>query len=69
MIGISVFGYKNKEEHLTYVSKKCCEKIHDDWLSIGEGGKEPYVLIKDFNICIYDHSLHLVEENTFVIIV
>ena len=25
-ISISVFGYLNKEKHLIYVSKKCCEK-------------------------------------------
>ena len=25
-IGISVFGYENKEKHPIYVSKKCCEK-------------------------------------------
>ena len=27
-IGISVFGYENKEKHPTYASKKCCEKKH-----------------------------------------
>ena len=27
-IGISVFGYENKEKHPIYVSKKCCEEKH-----------------------------------------
>ena len=29
-IGISVFGYENKEKHPIYVSKKCCEDKHVD---------------------------------------
>ena len=31
-IGISVFGYKYKKKHATYVSKKCCEEMHVDIL-------------------------------------
>ena len=31
-IGISVFGYENKEKHPIYVSKKCCEEKHVDLL-------------------------------------
>ena len=27
-IGISVFGYKNKEKHSIYVSKKCYKEKH-----------------------------------------
>ena len=27
-IGISVFGYENKEKHPICVSKKCCEEKH-----------------------------------------
>ena len=27
-IGISVFGYENKEKHSIYVSKNCCEEKH-----------------------------------------
>ena len=56
-IGISVFGYENKENHPIYVSKKCCEEKRVDLLLIGEGKKQ-YVLIKDFNTFMYDHSLH-----------
>ena len=38
-IGISVFGYENKEKYPIYVSKKCCEEKHIDLLLIGEGEK------------------------------
>ena len=31
-IGISVFGYENKEKHPVYVSKKCCEEKYVDLL-------------------------------------
>ena len=57
-IGISVFGYKNKENHPIYVSKQCCEQKHIDPLLIGEGEDNPSVLIKGFNTFMYDHSLH-----------
>ena len=57
-IGISVFGYENKEKHPLYVSKKCCEEKHVDLLLIGEKGNRHYVLIKNFNTFIYDNTLH-----------
>ena len=57
-IGISVFGYKNKEKHQIYVSKKCCEENHVDLLFIREEVKRHYALIKDVNLFIYDHALH-----------
>ena len=38
-IGISVFGYENKEKYPIYVSKKCSEEKHIDLLLIGEGEK------------------------------
>ena len=57
-IDIIVFGYENNEKHPIYVSKKCCEEKHVDLLLIGEDGKKHYILIKDFNIFMYDHSLH-----------
>ena len=67
-IGISVFGYENKEKHPIYLSTKCCEDKHIDLLLIGEGEKKHYVLIKNFNTFMYD--LHyIVEENIFVVIV
>ena len=46
-IGISVFGYENKEKHPIYVSNKCYEEKHVDLLLIGEEGKRYYVLIKE----------------------
>ena len=58
-IVISVFGYENERKHPIYVSKKCREEKHVDLLLIGKGGKRHYVLIKDFNNFMYDHSLHL----------
>ena len=57
-IGISVFGYENKEKHPIYVSKKCCEEKHVDLLLMGEEGKRHYVLTKDFNTFMYNHALH-----------
>ena len=40
------------------MSKKCFEKKHVGLLLIGEEGKRHYVLIKDFNTFMYDHTLH-----------
>ena len=40
------------------MSKKCCEDKHVDLLLIGEEEKKHYVLIKDFNSFMYDHTLH-----------
>ena len=56
-IGISVFGYENKEKHPMYVSKKCEEK-EVDLLLIEEKGKKRYVCIRDFNTFVYNHTLH-----------
>ena len=56
-ISISNFVYENKEKYLSYVSKKCCEDKHVDLLLIEEEGKRHYVLIKDFNLFMYDHTL------------
>ena len=57
-IGISVFGYENKVKYQIHVSKKFCEDKHADLLLISEGEKKHYVLIKDFNTFMYDHTLH-----------
>ena len=37
VMGISVFGYENKEKHPIYVSKECCEENHVDLLLIKDG--------------------------------
>ena len=57
-ITISVFPYKNKEKYPIYVSKNCCEKTFIDLLLAGEEAKRHYVLIKDFNTFMCDHTLH-----------
>ena len=41
-IGISAFGYENKEKHPIYVWKICCEEKHVDLLLIGEEGERHY---------------------------
>ena len=38
--------------------KKCCEEKHFDLLLIGEEEKRHYVLAKDFNRFMSDHTLH-----------
>lgn len=57
-IAISVFCYENKETHPIYVSKQCFKEEHVDLLLMREEGKKFYVLIKDFNKFMYDHTLH-----------
>ena len=41
-----------------YVSKKCYGEKHVGLLLIGEEGKRRYVLIKDLNTFMYDHTSH-----------
>ena len=68
-ISSSVFGYEDKEKYPIYVSKKCCEEKHVDFLLIEEEeGKRHYFLIKDFNIFMYDSTLHH-GKNIFGVIV
>ena len=62
-IGISVFGYENKVKYPIYVSKKCCEDKHVDLLLIGETEIKHYVLIKDFNTFMHDHTLHCARKH------
>ena len=58
-ISISVSGYENKEKYPIYVSKKCREEKYVDLLLTGEEGERHYyVLIKDLNTFMYDHTLH-----------
>ena len=56
-ISMNVFVDKIKEKYPIYVSKQCCEEKHIDLLLVGEGEKL-YVLLKDFNTFMFDHSLH-----------
>ena len=39
------------------LSKRCCKEKHIDLVLIGEEGKRHYVLIKEFNTFMYDHTL------------
>ena len=57
-IGISFFGFDNKEQHPVCVSKECCEEKHVDLLLIRKREKRHSVMIKDFNTFMYEHSLH-----------
>ena len=57
-VGINVFVYDNKEKYQIYVSKQCCEEKHVNLLLAGEEEYRNYILIKDFNIFMYDHTLH-----------
>ena len=67
-IRISVFGYKNKVKYSIYVSKKCWEDKHVDFLLIGERRKKHMLLSKiSIHSCIIIH--YIVEENIFFVIV
>ena len=39
------------------LSKRYCKEKHIDLVLIGEEGKRHYVLIKEFNTFMYDHTL------------
>ena len=54
---ISVIGYENKNKYPIYVSKNTFKRPVD-LLQLGEEGKRHYVLIKDINTFMYDHTLH-----------
>ena len=46
--------------NIQYMCQKNVEKKkHFDLLLIGEEGKKQYVLIKDFNIFMHDHTLQI----------
>ena len=54
-ININVFGYEKQEPYPVYISK---EKFDDmlNLLSITDGKKQYYVLIKDFNKFMYNKT-------------
>ena len=54
-ISINVFEYENKEKYLLYVPKNTF-KTHVDLLLLEGKDKKHYVLIKDFDTFIYDHT-------------
>ena len=49
---------KIRKKHPIYALKNFCKEKRADLLLIGEEGKRHYVLIKDFNTFMYDHTLH-----------
>ena len=67
-IGISVFGYENKEKHPIFVSKQCCEEKHADLLLKREGEKSTMFLSKAL---VHSGMIihYIVEENIFVVII
>ena len=67
-IGISVFGYENKEKHPIYLSKNCYKEKHVNLFLTGAEWKRHYFLNKEFNTFMYDHTL-LRGKSIFVVIV
>jgi len=57
LININVFGYENKQKFSIFISK---EKFNDhlNLLLISNEEKQHYVLIKDFNRFMFDHTKH-----------
>ena len=52
-----VFLAMKKKKNIQFMyQKQCCEEKHVDLLLLG--GQRNFVLIKDFNSCMYDHTLH-----------
>ena len=67
-IGISIFGYENKEKYPLYLSKKYCKEKHVDLLLIGEGEKNTtFLSMISIDSCTIIH--YIVEENIFAFIV
>ena len=53
---------------IQFIYQKIVAKKNVDSLLIEEKGKRHYVIIKDFNTFMYNHTLHR-RKNIFVIIV
>ena len=54
-IGISVFGYENKEKHPIYVSKNCCQEKHLGLLLKAKKSKA---------LCSYQSFQYIHDEDT-----
>ena len=63
-VSISIFGYKNKEKYPIYASRNTFKK-HIDLLLLEKKQKRHYVLIKDFNTFMYDHTLNHRRKHIF----
>ena len=59
---------KIREKPPIYISNNYYEDKHNDLLLIWEKDRKHYVLIKDFNIFMYDYTLNL-RKNIFTVIV
>ena len=62
----SIFKYFNHaDHHPARITKadKCYEEKHVDLLLIGAEGKRNYVLIKNFDTFMYDHTLQRPRKN------
>ena len=62
-IGIIIFSYEIRK-NIQSIYQKNKEK-HVALLIIGEEGKRHYVIIKDYNTFIYDHTLHCGRKHFF----
>ena len=68
LLPLVVFGYGTKEKCPIYAPKICYQRKHVDLLLIGEEGIRYYLLTKDFNTFMYDHT-HTIKKPIFVAIV
>ena len=68
-IGISVFGYENKEKHPIHVSKKYCEEKHVELILMGEGEKKNTMFFSMISIDPHIIIHYIAEENIFAVIV
>ena len=57
-INVSIFWLLKSRKKSNICIKKCFEEKCIDLLIMGEEGKRHYVLIKDFNTFLCDHSIH-----------
>ena len=64
-ININVFGYEDKQPYPIYVSKEKYED-HMELLLITENKNKHYVLIKDFNKFMYNHTKHKERKHFFM---
>ena len=68
VISISVFDYKNKGKHLTYVLKNCFKEKNVELCLIRAEDKRHYLLSNNFNTFMYYHTLHRGRKLVVVIV-
>ena len=62
---VNVFGYEYKQFYPIFVSEQHNEKVLN-LLLIAEGEKQHYVLIKDFNILMYNKTKHKATKHFYM---